>query len=99
MTQAEPKRVEKLMSLTLAEFQQTIAPLAGAPLAHDRSGIDLPLGSGRVSITCEPRPGVRLGGLLDLPRALVTLTFDGVPAAEQLAFQKRFDLTFQRGGG
>ena len=92
-------RIEKLMSLTLAEFQLTIAPLAGGPLAPHVSAAEVPLGTGRVVIHYDPRPSVRFGGLLDLPRALVSLTFTGVLDQDRLAFLKRFELAFQRGGG
>jgi hypothetical protein len=94
-----PHRVEKVMSLSLIEFQLSIRPLLGAPLPSDQSQAYIPLGSGGVAITYEARPGVRFGGLLDLPRALVSLTFDSVPLDEQNAFLKRFDFAFQRGGG
>jgi hypothetical protein len=92
-------RVEKLMSLTLAEFQATIAPLAGGPLPARETHADIRTGSGRVVIAFEPLPSVRLGGLLDMPRALVSLTYSGVSDEERAAFLKRFDLAFQRGGG
>lgn len=95
----DPHRVEKLMSLSLAEFQATIAPLAGGPLPPGDSMVTIPIGSGHVVIAYEPRASVRFGGLLDLPRAAVSLTFEGVPADGQIAFIKRFDFVFQRGGG
>ena len=60
MSSTDRVRVEKLMALTLGEFQLTIAPLIGGPL---RSGLDtvaVPVGTGSVAISCEPRPGVRL---------------------------------------
>ena len=92
-------RVEKLMSLTLREFQYTLAPIAASPLEQHATTVELPLVTGHVSIAYEARPSVRYGGLLDIPRALVTLTFQGVPPDDRTAFVKRFDLTFQRGGG
>ena len=92
-------RIEKLMSLTLSEFQLTLAPLTGAPLATHLNEVEIPLGPGHVAIHYEARPSARLGGLLVMPRALVSLTFLGVPEPEQRAFLKRFELTFQRGGG
>jgi hypothetical protein len=36
---------------------------------------------------------------LELPRALVSLSFDGITAHDQQVFLKRFDFQFQRGGG
>ena len=41
MSVHEPVRIEKLMSLTLREFQYTIAPLAGGPLASDRNDVQI----------------------------------------------------------
>lgn len=92
-------RVEKVMSLTLAEFQGSIAPLLGRRLEVDKTSADIAVGAGRVVIGYEARASVRFGGLLELPRALVSLTFDDVAADEQVRFVKRFDLAFQRGGG
>ena len=98
-TESHVVRVEKLMALKLSEFQLTIAPLVGSPLGGEVSAVELPLGAGTVRISYEPRPSVRYGGLLDIPRALVTLAFSNVAPAEQTAYVKRFDFTFQRGGG
>jgi hypothetical protein len=91
-------RVTKLMSLTPTEFAASASRLLERHVASGER-VEQALGNGRVTIACEPRPGVRLGGLLDLPRAEVTLMFDGVSAEDRLAFLKRFDLAFQRGGG
>ena len=92
--------IEKVMALTLREFQHTVASLFGAPLTQGLSAVAIPVGTGHVTISYEPRPSVRFGGLLDIPRALVTLRFsDGATPEEQLAFLKRFDFVFQRGGG
>ncbi len=95
----EAARIEKLMSLTLTEFQATLAPLVGAPLPIDQLQAEIPVGEGRVVVAYDRRPSVRLGGLLDMPRAVVSLTFENISEVDQAAFLKRFDLTFQRGGG
>jgi hypothetical protein len=93
-------RIEKLMALTLAEFQRTIAPLTGGPLAPGLQSADIGVpGGGIVTIAYDPRPSVRFGGLLDMPRAVVSLTFANVTGADQTAFLARFDLAFRRGGG
>lgn len=92
-------RIEKLMSLSLVEFQLTVARLSGNPLDAQQTRVEIPLAPGHVSLNYEQLPGVRFGGLLDLPRALVSLTFDGVATPDSEAFLKRFDFTFQRGGG
>ena len=96
---SQDHRVEKLMSLTLTEFRATIAPLAGGPLPPDRDCVELEVGGGTVAITYDPRPSVCLGGLLVMPRALVSLTFSNVGPTDQNVFLKRFDFVFQRGGG
>ena len=95
----EPVRIEKLMSLTLREFQYTIAPLTGGALGAERTEAEIRVGSGSVVVAYDPRPSVRLGGLIDMPRAIVSLTFHGLSQTERDAFTKRFDFTFQRGGG
>jgi hypothetical protein len=92
-------RVEKLCSMTLREFQSNLAPLLGSPLAADRTVAMIPEGAGSVTINFQPRPGLRLSGLLTMPLALITLTFENMPPPDQAAFLKRFDLAFQRGGG
>jgi hypothetical protein len=89
--------VEKTMSLSRAEFERSMRVLDPAlgPSTHYR----LTCGQGHVSITYLELPGVRLGSLLALPRAHLTLAFDATDAAARAAFQRRFDLAFQRGGG
>lgn len=87
------------MSLTLTEFQAQIAPLLGHRLEAHLHSVELAIGTGRVVVAYEPRPSVRFGGLLELPRALVSLTFDDVTDSGQSRFVERFDRAFQRGGG
>ncbi|MGL4398127.1 MAG: hypothetical protein ACRCS9_16440 [Hyphomicrobium sp.] len=87
------------MSISIAEFATSIALMG--PHTRDTDGwvtFDLP--TGRVVIRFIERPGVRLGGLLALPRAEVSLRFDDkVSAADRAQFVQRFDMAFQRGGG
>lgn len=85
------------MSLSLREFQHCLEPLTRSPVTDITA--QLPLASGRVTISYEARPSVRYGGLLEIPRAVVSLTFTGVTPEQQAAFLKSFDFTFQRGGG
>lgn len=87
------------MSLAPNEFVASCERLAGANDHVSESRVELGVGDGQVVITYEPLEGVRLGGLLDLPRAKVTITFDGVDPTEQEKFLRRFEVTFQRGGG
>lgn len=87
------------MSLAEHEFVMGCERLAeeGDTVTKDKANIRL--GQGTVVIRYEPLPGVRLGGLLELPRANVTLAYQGVAAEDQDAFTHRFEMTFQRGGG
>ena len=95
--------IEQLMSVSRAEFlaslehagkvsqvsgDQWVCPLVGAN----------PLG-GQAVITFALAPSVRLGGLLELPRALVTIRFDGGSTQARASFLRRFEIAFQRGGG
>jgi hypothetical protein len=91
------ERLEKLMALTPAEFAGSLAVLH--PAWDGAIPVAIPSGSGRVSIHFEALPSVRLGGLLELPRARVTLSLEGVSLADRAAFLRRFDMAFQRGGG
>jgi hypothetical protein len=91
------ERVEKLMTLSRAEFAMSVAALA--PEGCGANPARVPLGSGWVCICYEALPGVRLGGLLELPRARVIIEFDKASAAEREEFLRRFDIAFQRGGG
>jgi hypothetical protein len=96
---ADSARVEKLMSLSATEFRATLGFLTDLPIRFDALEIEVPAGCGTVIIAYSARPNVRFGGLLDLPRALVSLTFSNVSPTDQNAFVKRFEQTFQRGGG
>lgn len=92
-------RIEKLMSLAPREFQLSLAPIAGVTLVGSDYDATLVVGQGQVIIVYEPRAPIRLGGLLDMPQALVSLTFVEVTPAERVAVLARFDLAFRRGGG
>ncbi len=73
--------------------------LLGRAVNIDELPIRIAVGTGAIEISREVLPGARLGGLLELPRAKVTISYSGVTAADRTAFQRRFDLAFQRGGG
>ncbi len=98
MAASTPETIEKLMSLTEREFQQTLAKL-GEPRPSAACGYEFSTGEGTVTVTFEPVAGVRLGGLLELPRAKVRLMFRSTTAEERYTFLKAFEFTFQRGGG
>lgn len=93
------QRLEKLMSISRSEFEQSWLAFDGTPPPAPGSPVRLALGSGHVEIAYEPRPAVRLGGLLELPRAAVTFVFDRVEEADRAKIIDRFDRAFQRGGG
>lgn len=95
-----PAVIEKIMSLAPHEFVTGCTRLAGADDSVSDQEATIAVGSGRVVIRYQPMEGVRLGGLLALPRAKVTLTYTPeVSEDEQARFTHRFDMTFQRGGG
>ncbi len=87
------------MSLSAAEFATSIAIMG--PCRNSYTGAKVfELPSGTVEISFEVIAGVRLGGLLALPRAKVTLKFaHSLTPSDRAAFVRRFDIAFQRGGG
>ena len=90
--------VEKLMALTTQEFNDTIARIDGMTMSG--AGMwSARLADGDVAVTFESKANARLGGLLEVSRALVTLTFESASEEERAGFLKRFDFAFQRGGG
>lgn len=91
--------VEKTMSLSLSEFQASLGKLLGTEIEAEEPSVRHPLAKGCVEIRFVPLPSLRLGGLLELPRAKVSLSFDDVEDDDRAAFLARFDLAFQRGGG
>ena len=99
MSAPSPFADQRLMSISPSEFEISIAMLG--PHRDGANGTKIfDLFSGPVEITFEPLPGVRLGGLLALPRAKVALKFsDTVSAADRSQFIRLFDTSFQRGGG
>lgn len=91
--------VEKTMSLAPHEFVTGCQRLADDGDAVGERSATLAVGSGSVEITYEPLGSVRLGGLLELPRAKVRLNYIDVATEDQLNFTKKFEIAFQRGGG
>ena len=92
--------IEKTMSLTLAEFQRSLAKLTQDLTADTSSdAAKITYGAGTVAIAYKPLADVTIGGLLSLPRARVSLSFDALDETQQTAFLTKFDKAFQRGGG
>lgn len=87
------------MSVSRAEFVESWRAFDPSPPPAEGADVQLVVGRGLVTIGFEPRAGVRLGGLLELPRAAVSFTFSDVEPPEQAQLIARFDRAFQRGGG
>lgn len=98
-TAATALHVEKLMSLSRGEFEKSIAALAGGAVEIVDGVASLSEGGGSVAIAFDALPPKRLGGLLLLPQARVTLHVSGLDEPAAVAFLQRFELAFQRGGG
>ena len=100
MTNTAPRgSIEKTMTLTEQEFVTGCQRLAVKGDDVGRREAKIAVGDGGVVIRFDPRASVRLGGVLELPRALVSLVFNHVTEAEEAAFMRQFDIKFQRGGG
>ena len=93
--------IEKTMTLSAAEFAKSLAALAGGHVTITDGCCVIALDGirGSAKIIYEPLPSRRVGGLLDLPQAKVTLRLTGMTAAQADIFLRRFDIAFQRGGG
>ncbi len=95
-------KIEKTMSLSHEEFANSMEQFAGPQAgrqARNGAAVAVEQAGVRAQISYEPLEGVRLGGLLALPRAKVTVSLDEGPEATQREFLRRFDIAFQRGGG
>lgn len=92
---------EKLMSITAAEFAASLAAFVPGATLDDQGRVELTVAGVRGLITFETLPNRRLGGLVSMPQARVTLSFPGpgTTPAEARTFIRRFDIAFQRGGG
>ncbi len=92
---------EKTMTLSVREFANSLAAFAGTDvtITDGRATIGVNESGGWAEITYHPLPARRVGGLLELPQARVTIMLTGVPATDAEAFLRRFDIAFQRGGG
>jgi hypothetical protein len=100
-TAPDPTTIEKTMTLSAGEFAKSIAAFTGGDVAitDSRATVAVNDKGGSAEIAFEALPSRRVGGLLELPQARVTITFANVRAAELDAFVRRFDIAFQRGGG
>ena len=94
-----PDTIEKLMSISQAEFLASLEHVGTTKQASGGYWSSALEGGGTADIHFEPLPGVRLGGLLELPRARVSIILTGGSATARREFLHRFELAFQRGGG
>lgn len=92
-------RSEKLMSVSRREFEESWRAFDSSSPPSAAAPARIAIAGGQVVIRYEPRPPVRLGGLLELPRAVVKFEFEGVEPDAVSALLERFDRAFQRGGG
>lgn len=94
-----PEHFERDMACTEAEWLLWL-PAAVGQHAWERQGATarVQLGGGTLQLGWQAQPP-RVIALLRLPRLAVRFAFDGVDAAQRLAFMQRFDLYTQRGGG
>jgi len=95
-----PIEHQKIMTLTADEFAKSIEAFAGHGVAIEAGRAKLAAGTGgSAEVEFEALPPRRLGGLLLLPQARVTITLAELGQTEAADFLKRFELAFQRGGG
>ena len=99
----EGEIVEKLMSISRAEFEAGLRRLAGtAPCSNGRDGYvlsDVGAEKQPVRFSFEPLTDAVLGTLLKLPRARIRLHLASLSIEDRAEFIALFDRTFQRGGG
>ena len=100
---SEDEIVEKLMSISRAEFEAGLKRLPGTAthLNGQRSYVLSDVGPERRIVRCsfEPLSDTVLGALLKLPRARIRLHLDSLSSNDRAEFMSLFDRTFQRGGG
>lgn len=89
----------KLMSITRGEFELSLAGFDASARLNGEGTAVIALPGGNACIRFEELPKRRLGGLIHMPQARVTIDLAGVPAAERAEFLRRFEIAFQRGGG
>lgn len=91
---------DKIMSISRAEFDSSLGKFAAGASLDTNGSVRLPAGNGTASIRFAVMDPLTIGtALIQLPRARVTLSFDGASADEEAQFMRRFEISFQRGGG
>jgi len=95
-------QIEKVMTLSQSEYSKSIGAVANeeaAATALRGDPVTLDIGGGQVVITFEKIEGFSFGGLVEMPRARIVLKMNNVEPTAAAAFMRRFDISFQRGGG
>ena len=91
---------DKVMSISRAEFDMSLGKFATGATLDAEGIVRLPAGAGIATIRFSPLGPLTIGtALIRLPRARVTLSFDGASVADEAQFMRRFEIAFQRGGG
>ena len=92
--------VVKDMALTPEQFLRDI-DRAMRGLEYRVDGHEVIAGTSErgLSISLQPLPPRRLGGLLNLDRSKVTISFQGYDEQDRAAFLDQFDQVYRRGGG
>ncbi|MEL7050118.1 MAG: hypothetical protein AAFO75_14380 [Pseudomonadota bacterium] len=95
------------MSLSRGEFDKSLAAFTATtgykaltPDTHKTPEVfPFEIGGGTAIVGYQELASATFGGLLQLPRAEVTISFDDVADSLQKEFLAAFDIAFQRGGG
>ena len=100
---SEDEIVEKLMSISRAEFETGLKRLTNTPPHLNGQDVYIlsDVGPQHQSVRCafQPLPDAVLGHLLKLPRARIRLHLSSLSSHDRATFLDLFDRTFQRGGG
>ena len=89
----------KTMAVTVVEFTRSLAALDPGARLDPEGYATIRSNEGCVRLRFEALAERRLGGLLALPQARITLELGRVEPARRTAFLRLFDQAFQRGGG
>ena len=91
--------IVKLMAISRAELAASLATIdPDSHLALDGTAT-FRIGEHQARLQYEPLPERRLGGLLAMPQARVTLDLANVPDDARATVLRAFEIAFQRGGG
>ena len=97
---ASDRQVEKIMSMTLADFHRSLKVLdPDLVLGPEVRSVRLDMEGASAQVLFEDMDSKTYGTLLEIPRARVTLDFDDSSPEARQAFIERFDFAFRRGGG